>query len=389
MKNIPAILLFLQLCSMPTLSQNIGIGTSTPTLGRLQVNGSIGKTVAIFGGDGAGISLMRNAPAIGFNLYNNTNFTTLANYPSLVQSFDQATGLMSFNFLATTPANTTPTVSYGRFTLSANGNMSINGNAENASLTVHRHPASIPSTLEIEGTGNTSSYFMFGDDEVTAVNGGAVNGVLLLNDVPNVGNIFFGANKGKTGINRTNPTAALEIGQVNNRGFILVNPNSWANWELAVYKNADYNGSDLYLFFNEAYRGNFFHRDGRYYKLSDARFKTDVRPLKSLLPSIMQLKPLEYHYLGNAASDPKSKGFIAQDVQKLFPELISVHNEENNGHINTTNVLMMKYDDMGPIEIKAIQEQQQLIRELREKNNLLKRRIEKVAQYLDQYESGK
>ena len=49
-------------------AQNVGIGI-TPSKARLEVNGAVGKTVAIFGGDGAGISLQQNPPAIGFNQY--------------------------------------------------------------------------------------------------------------------------------------------------------------------------------------------------------------------------------------------------------------------------------------------------------------------------------
>ena len=59
------------LFSQPEPMSNVGIGTTTPTRAKLEVFGTGGIfsfTSAIFGSDGAGISLQRNRPAIGFNL---------------------------------------------------------------------------------------------------------------------------------------------------------------------------------------------------------------------------------------------------------------------------------------------------------------------------------
>ena len=57
------------LLAQPEGLSNIGIGIVNPTLARLQVNGvsGSGRTSAIFGGDGTGISFQRNLPVIGFN----------------------------------------------------------------------------------------------------------------------------------------------------------------------------------------------------------------------------------------------------------------------------------------------------------------------------------
>ena len=56
--------------------------------------------------------------------------------------------------------------------------------------------------------------------------------------------------------------------------------------------------------------------------------------------------------------DEKIIGFLAQDVQVLFPELVKHREDEYLG---------LNYDDFGVIAIKAIQEQQKIIDELLER----------------------
>ena len=59
------------LWSTALVAQNVGIGTTTPTLGKLVVNGKVGATVAVFDDNGTGISLQSNLPSIGYNEYYN------------------------------------------------------------------------------------------------------------------------------------------------------------------------------------------------------------------------------------------------------------------------------------------------------------------------------
>jgi hypothetical protein len=61
-----------------SFSQNVGIGTLAPTRARLEVNGKIGNTVAIFE-DGHGVSLISSWPEVGFNAYYNNGPRYLSN----------------------------------------------------------------------------------------------------------------------------------------------------------------------------------------------------------------------------------------------------------------------------------------------------------------------
>ena len=55
-----------------------------------------------------------------------------------------------------------------------------------------------------------------------------------------------------------------------------------------------------------------------YNTTSDRRLKKDIKPMKSMLDTIMLMKPCEY---GWVSCDDTSYGFIAQEVHKLFPEM--------------------------------------------------------------------
>ncbi len=90
---------------------------------------------------------------------------------------------------------------------------------------------------------------------------------------------------------------------------------------------------------------------GQYLALSDERLKTNIRPMSSVLEKIKQLKPSTYQFK-KATEKQDHDGFIAQDVMKIFPALVS-HTvfKENN-----TDVYTMDYSGFGVIAIKGLQE---------------------------------
>ena len=77
----------------------------------------------------------------------------------------------------------------------------------------------------------------------------------------------------------------------------------------------------------------------------------------------MKLK--NYRYKG---SDLSTRGFIAQEVQAVFPDLVS---ELDDG------MLGVNYMGFGPLAIQAINEQQDYIETLEDRIERLERLIEK------------
>ena len=89
-----------------------------------------------------------------------------------------------------------------------------------------------------------------------------------------------------------------------------------------------YDGTDDLRFnWNGADRAFINNVNGAYVMLSDARLKKDVQSLDSVLDGVLQLRPASYQYLDNTSDDPRSLGFIAQEVGEIFPNLV----RESNG----------------------------------------------------------
>ncbi|MFT3794236.1 hypothetical protein [Flavobacterium sp.] len=93
---------------VPPAGGNVGFGTNAPDLAKLQVEGMIGNTSAIFKGaaNSQGIAMIADWPAIHFNSYFNGSIRSMSNggYASIINT-DQASGGIMFQ--TTNVANTT------------------------------------------------------------------------------------------------------------------------------------------------------------------------------------------------------------------------------------------------------------------------------------------
>ena len=86
---------------------------------------------------------------------------------------------------------------------------------------------------------------------------------------------------------------------------------------------------------------------------SDIRFKKDIRELASVSEQLSQLKPSIYHwrkgeYPEKHFGDEAELGLIAQDVERVFPDLVTI---DENGYYQ------VKYSDIKMYNLKAIIEQ--------------------------------
>ncbi len=124
--------------------------------------------------------------------------------------------------------------------------------------------------------------------------------------------------------------------------------------------------------------GHFDYASGNYFAISDRRLKDKISPLTAILPSLMKLQAKSYTF----KSDPEQKlniGFIAQDVKKLFPELISPPSNTEQGE----TPYMMNYAGFGIIAVQAIQEQQQIIESQAKKIEAQQAEIDAIKKALE------
>lgn len=143
------------------------------------------------------------------------------------------------------------------------------------------------------------------------------------------------------------------------------------NWKIM------HTGSHLSFVENNVRRAYVETGTGNYVTTSDAAMKKNVEPLGSVLDGVLQLEPMSYQYRTQSeeAEATKSNGFLAQDVGKIFPELVRTAEDGTLG---------LAYADFGVLAIAAIQEQQTQIDTLTRENAALRAEIDEIHAMLAQ-----
>jgi hypothetical protein len=129
------------------------------------------------------------------------------------------------------------------------------------------------------------------------------------------------------------------------------------------------------MIYNGQYKGIFNRVTGNYIVFSDRRLKTEIQNMQPLLATFMKLNPVEYEVKYHNANHERTMGFIAQDVKALFPKLVTVSTDTSRGYPGIPDLHSVNYNGFVALTIKAIQEQQQLIQQMQQKNKLLAERI--------------
>lgn len=100
--------------------------------------------------------------------------------------------------------------------------------------------------------------------------------------------------------------------------------------------------------------------DAEIHMESDRRLKQDIHSLDPVLSKVIQLRPVSYSWKGKGGET--DLGLIAQDVQKIFPEL--VHQKDNE-------ILTVNYLKITPLLIQSV-------KELKQENSDLKKDLEEI-----------
>lgn len=124
---------------------------------------------------------------------------------------------------------------------------------------------------------------------------------------------------------------------------------------------------------------------GTWASTSDGKLKTRINNIESAIDKIMQLEPKSYHYKTRQydyvnLARGKHYGFVAQDLEKVFPELVGTASvpKENSKNPEMENFKTVNYIEIIPVLTGAIQEQQQTIEELRNEVEELRSIIETI-----------
>ncbi len=192
-------------------------------------------------------------------------------------------------------------------------------------------------------------------------------------NIAGAANVFYNKTTGFLGVNTTTPSSDIDIKQsdedyTGTGGITFIESDddndTWRIYHSGIHFSFNNLGNRL------AYVEN---GTGNWVQPSSRDAKNDITELNLVLEKTMRLNPVSYTYKHDVKHS-QTYGFIAEDVELLFPELVSYDEHGNRG---------LSYAGFGPITIRAIQEQQQQIEELCQENEILKNKIAQIEQVLN------
>lgn len=187
----------------------------------------------------------------------------------------------------------------------------------------------------------------------------------------------------RTSTRRAEITMVHANGSGTSNGVTIEHPGTNDAYWTLYSTNSD---GALELYYKGTFRGEFNSATGNYTSVSDGRLKQGIRPLEGILERVARLNPSSYSFRGDVTNQA-TLGFIAQEVEPLFPELVS------KGRIGDSQEEIYTLDSSGfsVIAIAAIQEMLDLQNaenaRLRAANAAMQQQINSLAQRLDYLES--
>ena len=151
-------------------------------------------------------------------------------------------------------------------------------------------------------------------------------------------------------------------------GFTGATPNNTTNQFLVGY---DASFSRFIIYSN----GDMVNRNGSYGSYSDIKLKENIVDATPKLDDLLQVKIRNYNLIGE---ETKQLGVVAQELEEVFPSMVSESPDyeeqeiiDEEGNVTTekvdlgTTTKSVKYSVFVPMLIKAMQEQQEIINDLK------------------------
>ncbi len=405
---------------------NIGIGTSSPT-GKLHIFSSTNPFVKIGSDAGSTLYLDRGAVSNEASL----TFQT-AGVDKWAVGMDNLPAANQTDFTIKTTNNSDAEFvikesgHIGIATIAPATTLDVNGTVSMSNLAVHDQAAG-SNVIQFQGTADTDTWINFrrGGGAPTGRSGAMFssfgsahyfmhhNGSNLIiahstevSETPDVDNataLFALKADGNLGLGSTNPQQKLDV-----TGSIRMNDgNQQAGY--TIYSDADgkmqwippsilangrwtINGNNIY----SANTGNVGINSssptaklevigtaaktggGSWAVSSDRRLKKDIQTYNQGLDKILAINPVTFHYNEKSGYDtePEYVGVIAQELQKVAPDMVSTFEQNGMKYLRVDNSAMTY------MLINAVKEQQQIIEEQKVENEKLREDLELENQAL-------
>jgi hypothetical protein len=130
------------------------------------------------------------------------------------------------------------------------------------------------------------------------------------------------------------------------------------NTTAVIFRGRSAGADRFYVFGN----GDVVNTNNSYGTLSDVKFKENIVDATPKLDKLMQVRIVNYNLIGE---DRKQIGVIAQEIEQILPGLIQEHSDRDKDDNDLgTKSKSVKMSVFVPMLIKAMQEQQTIIKEL-------------------------
>lgn len=300
----------------------VGIGMSAPSRAMLEQHGAVGNTAAIFNGDIQGVSLQGGNPGIGLNHYfDGTNNRSLSVGYAGQFGLDETNGTLFYK-------------AWSGFSVIPNGLLSNSNSVRKFNI-------------------NRFGKAGFGSNSITA------DAIL-----PDLAVCQSSVTPSSAAYERTNGLSlSYSNTSINNNNSIYLSLGDLVDGP--IYTNA----LKIFGFPNGGPVAMIHPNTGEYIQLSDQQAKKDLQLLTDeTLARLLQLRPARYHMQTDSVGARWKYGFIAQEIEKLFPDVV----------YRSGDYHMVSYQSLIPVAIRGLQEQQVQIRALIAENNELKSRLERL-----------
>ena len=149
--------------------------------------------------------------------------------------------------------------------------------------------------------------------------------------------------------------------------LINASGNGEYHWQMGIGANPNYR-----LYFT-ALNGAVSFIDAtscNYVSISDKKYKKDIHSIRSVLPKLMELNPVSYK-MKEQLTDELTYGFLAQELQKVFPDAVKTFDK--------SGALGISYTHLIPLTVSAIQEQQKIIENQQAQIDELKKLVDQLV----------
>jgi hypothetical protein len=227
-----------------------------------------------------------------------------------------------------------------------------------------------------QGTGLAARYYVdrAGGQHIwyTAPSGTAGNAITFTERmrIDSNGNLLVGTASSASGNSNTFVTAGTTAADVavfavstvnsNNVRCFIANANNYAGDSGYFFIGSRSGGDRVYILTS----GNIQNSNNSYGAISDVKLKENIIDATPKLDDLMKVKVRNY----NLKSEPDIKqiGVIAQELEEVFPGMIEENQDkDSDGNDLETTTKAVKYSVFVPMLIKAIQEQQTIINDLK------------------------